>query len=532
MKIAVAQINTTVGDFEGNAAKMREAVSAARAAGAKLVVTPEMSLSGYPAEDLWLRDDFCDRCLAEVVKLATTCLDVALIVGYPHREGRTRYNAAALLRAGRMERFYLKQKLPNYKVFDEKRYFELGNTPCVFDLEGRKVGLTICEDLWFPEPAAQAQKAGAEILVSINASPFHRSQQAERYQRMGARVKETKLPLLYVHGVGGQDEIVFDGASFALGGDGMLGYQGETFRETVDIVEWEGDAITGTKAKPLTEEETIYRALMTGTADYVNKNNFPGVLLGLSGGIDSALVLAICVDALGAERVHAVMMPSRFTAAMSTEDAREMARIHGTHYTEIPIDPIYKSFMASLAPTFEGHDADKTEENLQSRIRGNLLMALSNKLGPIVVTAGNKSEMATGYATLYGDMAGGFAVIKDIVKTLVYRLAYWRNTQSEVIPQRVIDRAPSAELAEGQTDQDVLPPYEIVDAVVERYMERDMSPEQIASAGFDLATVRAVVKMIQANEYKRRQAPPGVRITPRSFGKDWRYPITSRSTPG
>ena len=532
MKIAVAQINTTVGDFEGNAARVRKAVDAARAAGARLVVAPEMSLSGYPAEDLWLRDDFCDRCLAEVVKLATYCLDVAVIVGYPHREGRTRYNAAALLRGGRMEKFYLKQRLPNYKVFDEKRYFEVGNTPCVFELDGRKVALTICEDLWFPEPAAQAQKAGAELLVSINASPFHRAQQAERYQRMGERVKETKLPLLYVHGVGGQDEIVFDGASFALSGDGMLGYQGETFKEALDIVEWEGNKLTGTRAKPLTEEETIYRALMTGTADYVDKNGFHGVLLGLSGGIDSALVLAICVDALGADRVHAVMMPSRYTAQMSIDDAREMARIHGAHYTEIPIQPIVDAMSLQLAPAFEGYEADKTEENIQSRIRGALLMAMSNKLGAMVVACGNKSEMATGYATLYGDMAGGFAVIKDIVKTLVYRIAYWRNTQSMVIPQRVIDRAPSAELAEGQTDQDLLPPYEMVDVVVERYMERDMTAEQIATGGFDLETVRRVVRMIQANEYKRRQAPPGVRITPRSFGKDWRYPITSRFRPG
>jgi NAD+ synthase/NAD+ synthase (glutamine-hydrolysing) len=527
MKIAVAQINTTVGDFEGNAEKIRKAVDAARAAGAKLVVTPEMSVSGYPAEDLWMRDDFCDRCLAAVVKLASHCHDVAVIVGYPHREGRTRYNAAAVLRGGRMERFYCKQKLPNYSVFDEKRYFEVGNTPCVFELDGRRIGLTICEDLWFPEPAAQAKKAGAELLVSINASPFHRAQQAERYQRMGARVKETKLPLLYVHGVGGQDEIVFDGASFALSADGMLGYQGETFREALDLIEWDGDKLAGSKAKPLTEEELIYRALITGTADYVNKNGFPGVLLGLSGGIDSALVLAVCVDALGAERVHAVMMPSRYTAPMSIEDAREMVAIHGVHYTEIRIQPLVDAFEQGLAAIFEGIEPDKTEENIQSRIRGTLLMAMSNKLGPIVVTAGNKSEMATGYATLYGDMAGGFAVIKDIVKTLVYRIANWRNTQSQVIPQRVIDRAPSAELAEGQTDQDLLPPYEVVDAVVERYMERDLSAEQIASAGFDLATVREVVRMIQANEYKRRQAPPGVRITPRSFGKDWRYPITS-----
>jgi NAD+ synthase (glutamine-hydrolysing) len=531
MKIAVAQINTTVGDFEGNAAKIRAAVDAARLAGAALVVTPEMSLSGYPAEDLWLRDDFCDQCLAELMKLAPYCLDVAVIVGYPHREGRTRYNAAAVLRAGRIEYSYFKQKLPNYKVFDEKRYFETGNRPCVFEVDGRKIGLTICEDLWFPEPAAQAKAAGATLLLSINASPFHRAQQAERYQKMGARVKETKLPLLYVHGVGGQDEIVFDGASFALDAEGMLTYQAESFKEAIEVVELDGNAVKGGKAPPLTEEETVYRALMTGTADYVNKNRFPGVLLGLSGGIDSALVLAVCVDALGADRVHAVMMPSQYTAQISLDDSREMAKLHGVKYTEIGITPLFEAFREDLAASFEGAPEDKTEENLQSRIRGTLLMALSNKFGSIVVTTGNKSEMATGYCTLYGDMAGGFAVIKDIVKTLVYRLAYWRNSKGMVIPQRVIDRPPSAELAPNQTDQDTLPPYEVLDAVVERYMERDLSAEQIAGAGYDLATVKRVVRMIQLNEYKRRQAPPGVRITPRSFGKDWRYPITSGFRP-
>jgi NAD+ synthase/NAD+ synthase (glutamine-hydrolysing) len=531
MKIAAAQINTTVGDFEGNAAKIRAAIDTARAAGAKLVVTPEMSLSGYPAEDLWLRDDFCDKCVSELMKLASYCLDVACIVGFPHREGRTRYNAAAVLRGGRVDQFYFKQKLPNYKVFDEKRYFELGNRPCVFDLEGRKIGLAICEDLWLPEPAAQAKAAGATAIVSMNASPFHRAQQAERYTRIGARVKETGLPVLYVHGVGGQDEIVFDGSSFAIDKEGMLTYQGATFRESVDIVELDAEGFQGDKAPPYTEEELIYRALSTGLADYVNKNGFPGVLLGLSGGIDSALVLAICADALGPERVHAVMMPSRYTSEMSLEDARTMAAAHGVKLTEIDIEPIFEAMRAQLAPSFEGLAEDKTEENLQSRIRGNLLMALSNKSGSIVVATGNKSELATGYCTLYGDMAGGFAVIKDIVKTLVYRIAYWRNSKGEVIPQRVIDRAPSAELAPDQTDQDTLPPYEVLDVVVERYMERDQSPEQIASAGYDGETVRRIVRMIQANEYKRRQAPVGVRITPRAFGKDWRYPLTSAFRP-
>jgi len=531
MKIAVAQINTTVGDFAGNADRIRRAIEAARAAGAALVVAPELALSGYPPEDLLLRDDFCDQCQAELMKLAPYCLDVAVIVGYPHREGRTRYNAAAVLRGGRIEAVYFKQRLPNYNVFDEKRYFEAGNRPCVFEVGGRKVAVTICEDLWFPEPAAQAKAAGAELLVSINASPFHRAKLAERYQIMGARVKETKLPLLYVHWTGGQDELVFDGASFGLDGEGMLTYQAETFREAVDMVEFEGKSLKGPIAPPLTEEETIYRALMTGVRDYVQKNRFPGVLLGLSGGIDSALVLAICVDALGPERVRAVMMPSDYTASMSIEDAREMAKIQGVEYHEIAIKPMFEAFRAALAPAFEGLPEDTTEENLQARIRGTLLMAFSNKLGSIVVTTGNKSEMATGYATLYGDMAGGFAVIKDIVKTLVYRLSNWRNSKGRVIPQRVIDRPPSAELRPGQTDQDTLPPYEVLDAVVERYMERDMSPEQIAGLGYDMRAVRQVVRLIQLNEYKRRQAPPGIRITPRAFGKDWRYPITSGFRP-
>ena len=490
-----------------------------------------MSLSGYPAEDLWLRDDFCDACTSELLKLASYCLDVAVVVGFPHREGRTRYNAAAVLRAGRVELFYFKQKLPNYKVFDEKRYFEVGNRPAVFEVEGRKIGLTICEDLWFPEPAAQAKAAGAQLLLSINASPFHRAQQAERYQRMGARVKETKLPLLYVHGVGGQDEIVFDGASFALDAEGMLCYQAESFREAIDIVELEGDAITGTKAPPLTEEETIYRALMTGTADYVNKNRFPGVLLGLSGGIDSALVLAVCVDALGADRVHAVMMPSRYTLEMSLEDARTMAA-HPRR--EVHRDP-HRLALRGV----QGRARTLVRRPCRRQDRGEPAIAHPRHAphgavqqdGAIVVTTGNKSEMATGYATLYGDMAGGFAVIKDIVKTLVYRIFLLAQRQGRGDPAARDRSRASAELAPDQTDQDTLPPYELLDAVVERYMERDLSPEQIASAGFDLGTVRRVVRMIQANEYKRRQSPPGVRITPRSFGKDWRYPITSAFRP-
>ena len=527
MKIAVAQINTTVGDFAGNAARIRAAIDQARASGAELVVTPELALSGYPPEDLLLRNDFCDQCERELLALAAYAPGIAVVVGHPHREGRTRYNAASLLRGGVIEAIYFKQFLPNYNVFDEKRYFATGNRACVFEAGGRRTAITICEDLWFPQPAAQAKAEGAELLLSINASPYHRNKLAERYQVMGARVRETGLPLLYVHWVGGQDELVFDGASFAFHADGSLGYQGETFRESVDVVSFESDRLAGTMAPPLTEEETIYRALVTGVRDYVVKNRFPGVLVGLSGGVDSALVAAVCADALGPERVHAVMMPSEYTAGMSLEDAREMAVLMGLGYDEIAIGPVVDAFRGQLAPSFAGLPEDTTEENLQARTRGTLLMALSNKFGWLVVSTGNKSEMATGYATLYGDMAGGFALIKDVVKTLVYRLSNWRNSQGRVIPQRVIDRAPSAELRHGQTDQDSLPPYELLDAVVERYMERDMDPEVIASLGYDAGAVRRVVHLIRVNEYKRRQAPPGVRITPRGFGKDWRYPITS-----
>jgi NAD+ synthase/NAD+ synthase (glutamine-hydrolysing) len=521
-----------VGDVAGNAQRI---VAAAQRActelSTDLLVLPELTLSGYPPEDLLFHRGFRVAIEKGMATLRTARASCGFLVGFPEYAGAQIFNSAALIEAGEIRATHRKSCLPNYKVFDEKRYFESGDRPCVFDVEGRKIGLTICEDLWFPEPAAKAKAAGAQLLLSINASPYHRAQMAERYSRMGARVKETQLPLLYVHGVGGQDEIVFDGASFGLDGEGSLTYQSESFRESIDIVEFDKAVITGPIAPPLTEEEVIYRALMTGTRDYVNKNHFPGVILGLSGGIDSALVLAICVDALGADRVHAVMMPSEYTAQMSLDDAREMAKIHGVKYTEIGISQIFRKYGAELAPLFEGLSADKTEENLQSRIRGTLLMALSNKFGPIVVTTGNKSEMATGYCTLYGDMAGGFAVIKDIVKTLVYRLSNWRNSKGRVIPQRVIDRPPSAELAPNQADQDTLPPYEMLDAVVERFMERDMSPEQIASVGYDLEAVRQVVRLIQVNEYKRRQAPPGVRITPRSFGKDWRYPITSGFRP-
>ncbi|MDX2218493.1 MAG: NAD+ synthase [Burkholderiales bacterium] len=531
MKIAVAQINTTVGDFAGNAKLLVDCIEVAREEGATLFVAPELALSGYPPEDLLYREDFSKQAQAALEQVATVAQGITVIVGYPRLENGARYNAAALCRGGKVVDIYDKQKLPNYRVFDEKRYFEAGHVPLVFEHEGRRVSVTICEDLWFPEPAAQAKAAGAELLLSLNASPYHLNKLNERYQVARDRARETGLPVLYVHCVGGQDELVFDGASFAVDASGNVTYQSASFQQRIDIVEFDGKTVDGGVEPEELLEATVYKALVTGVRDYVNKNGFPGVLLGLSGGIDSALVLALVVDALGKDRVHAVMMPSDYTASISVEDAREMVKILGVKYSEIAIKPMFEAFKASLAENFKGRAEDTTEENLQSRIRGTLLMAMSNKFGDIVITTGNKSEMATGYATLYGDMAGGFALLKDISKMLVYRLSNYRNTLGRVIPQRVIDRPPSAELRPDQKDQDSLPPYDVLDAIIERFMEQDQSPETIIAAGFDAATVRKVVRLIQVNEYKRRQAPVGVRITPRGFGKDWRYPITSKYKP-
>jgi NAD+ synthase (glutamine-hydrolysing) len=531
MKIAVAQINTTVGDFAGNARTLIDCITRAKAQGATLLVAPELAISGYPPEDLLFRTDFCRQAEVAVRDVAAHAEGITVIVGYPRVEGGKRFNSAALLENGKIAAVYDKQKLPNYTVFDEKRYFETGNVPLVFEHRGRKIGVTVCEDLWFPEPGVQAKAAGAEMILSINASPYHLNKLDERYEVMRARVRETGLPLLYVHWVGGQDELVFDGASFALDTAGNVTYQGAPFEEALDIVDFEGDEVKGAIASPQSLEAIVYKALVVGVRDYVTKNNFPGVLLGLSGGIDSALVLALVNDALGKDRVHAVMMPSDYTASISVEDAREMVNILGVKYSEIPIKPMFETFKTALAGEFVGRKEDTTEENLQSRIRGMLLMAMSNKFGSIVVTTGNKSEMATGYATLYGDMAGGFALLKDISKMLVYRLSNYRNTLGRVIPQRIIDRPPSAELKPDQKDQDTLPPYDILDAIIERFMERDESPETIIAAGFDADTVRRVARLIQINEYKRRQAPVGVKITPRGFGKDWRYPITSKYRP-
>ena len=530
-KVAVAQINAVVGDVDGNATLIREALAGARAAGADLLLTPELALCGYPPEDLLLRPDFYRACAAAVESLKPDTQDITLVLGYVEEVGENRYNAAAVIRDGELIANYHKRLLPNYEVFDEERYFERGETPCVFDHHGVRVGINICADLWEPGPAEAARAAGAEMLLALNASPFHMNKQATRCEVLRARVAETGIPVLYANMVGGQDELVFDGASFALQADGSLAYQAPSFQSVLDVLSfaggrWRGGGIT----PPLSAEEEVYTALRVGVHDYLGKNGFQGAIIGLSGGIDSALTLAVAVDALGHRRVRAVMLPSPYTAQMSLDDSREMVRRLEVRYDEIPIEPAMQTFAGMLAGQFAGQDADTTEENIQSRIRGLILMALSNKTGALVLTTGNKSEMATGYATLYGDMAGGYAVLKDIYKTFVYRLAHWRNTQpgGEVIPRNIIERPPSAELKPDQKDQDSLPPYEVLDAIIEAYMERDESPREIIARGFPEAEVRRAVAMLKRNEYKRRQSPVGIRVTKRGFGKDWRYPITSR----
>ncbi|GAA5184963.1 NAD+ synthase [Niveibacterium umoris] len=530
LKIAVAQINCVVGDVDGNGERIRQAASQARAAGAHILVTPELSLCGYPPEDLLLRPDFyrnCDKALARLA--AETDDQLAIVVGHPLLEGDHRYNAASVLRAGAIVATYRKLRLPNYEVFDEERYFDAGTSACVFEHGGVRVGLNICADVWEEGAAEASRAAGAELLLAINASPYHMDKLQIRHEVLRDRVSGTGIPVVYCNLVGGQDELVFDGASFALGRTGGLRYQAPSFEESLDVVTYaDGDVTSGTLAAPREIEADVWDALVLGVRDYIGKNGFPGVLLGLSGGIDSALTLCIAVDALGADRVRAVMMPSPYTAQMSLDDSRLLVERLGVRYDELIIAPAMDTFSAILSPMFAGLKADTTEENLQARIRGMLLMALSNKTGSLVLTTGNKSEMAVGYATLYGDMAGGFAVIKDIFKTFVYRLARWRNRNGEVIPDNIITRAPSAELKPDQTDQDTLPPYEVLDAIIEAYMERDESPREIIAAGYPEHDVRRVVGMLKRNEYKRRQSPVGIRVTRRGFGKDWRYPITAR----
>ncbi|MFT3814623.1 MAG: NAD+ synthase [Acidovorax sp.] len=543
LSICTAQLNFVVGDMPGNAQKIIAAAREAHAAGARLLLTPELAICGYAAEDLYLRPAFlaaCDDAVQTVARETAGLSDLAIVLGHPQRHASNPlcHNAASVLRHGVVEQTYAKQELPNYQVFDERRYFTPGHAPCVFTVGGVRVGVLICEDAWFPGPARRAAEAGAELLAVINASPFHMGKSVQREDTMRARVRETGLPLVYAHLVGGQDEVVFEGRSFALQADGTVAGRAPGFKEKLAYTQAErAQAAIKLEADVLpvpAPEADLWDALVLGVRDYVGKNGFPGALLGLSGGIDSALVLAIGVDALGADKVRTVMMPSPYTADISWIDARDMAERLGVRYDEIAIAPQFEAFKAALAQEFQGLPEDTTEENLQARIRGTLLMALSNKFGAVVLTTGNKSEMATGYCTLYGDMAGGFAVIKDVAKTMVFALARWRNandpygTGANPIPERIITRPPSAELRPDQKDQDSLPPYEVLDAILARYMENDEPIEAIVAAGYARADVERVTRLIKLNEYKRRQAPVGIRVTQRSFGKDWRYPITSK----
>jgi NAD+ synthase (glutamine-hydrolysing) len=549
LKICTAQLDFVVGDAAGNARKIIAAARTAYEQGARLVLTPELSIAGYAAEDLFLRPAFiaaCDDAVKTVARELAGLKGLYVVVGHPTGGDirsksvavQRRFNAASVISDGRVLETYAKRELPNYQVFDERRYFTPGQGTCVFQVEGVSVGLLICEDAWFDEPGLLAKEAGAEMIAVINASPFHVGKGGERFARMAERARLLDLPLVYSHLVGGQDEVVFDGASFAVAADGTLAGRAPGFQEDLFMVEAERVreriVLSAVLAHDRGPEAQLWDALVLGVRDYIGKNGFPGVLLGLSGGIDSALVLAIAVDALGRDKVRAVMMPSPYTADISWIDARDMAMRLGVRYDEISISPEFEAFRGSLAKEFKGLPEDTTEENIQARIRGVFLMALSNKFGSIVLTTGNKSEMATGYCTLYGDMAGGFAVIKDVLKTTVFRLARWRNvhdpygTGISPIPERIITRPPSAELRPGQVDQDSLPPYEILDAILERYMENDQGVEEIIAAGFERPVVERVARLIRINEYKRRQAPVGIRVTHRSFGKDWRYPITGK----
>lgn len=529
MKLAIAQINCVLGDLTGNSAKILLYAEQARLLGAELILTPELSICGYPPEDLLLRDSFFKSCAQALNELAQKISGIAVIVGHPHEVDGKRYNAASLLKDGCVVATYCKHFLPNYAVFDEERYFARGITPCVFELAGISFGINICADVWEPEAALLARNAGAQVLLVLNASPYAVNKLDTRYKTLRQRITETGLSVVYANMVGGQDELVFDGGSFAMDRAGAITAQGSVFSEELFFMELSADAQPSGDVALMPElEEGIYRALCLGLTDYIGKNGFPGVLLGLSGGIDSALTLAIAVDALGADKVHAVMMPSPYTAQISLDDSREMIKILGVQYDEFSIEPIMQGYLATLLASFAGRAADTTEENLQARIRGNLLMALSNKLGSLVLTTGNKSEVSVGYATLYGDMAGGFSVLKDVGKMLVYGLARYRNTLGYVIPERIITRAPSAELRPDQTDQDNLPPYEVLDGIMECYVEKNLPIAEIIACGYLEADVRRVVRLIQSSEYKRRQSAVGVRITERAYGKDWRYPITVR----
>ncbi len=535
LRVVLAQLNLVVGDVDGNTSRIVATASEARdRLKADVVLFPELAVSGYPPEDLLFHSGMRTQVGRSLERLRREAHGITLVVGYPEYVGSMIFNSALIIRDGAVIGNHRKACLPNYRVFDEKRYFTPGTEPTVIELNGLKCGILVCEDLWEPEPARRARDAGAQVILAINASPYEVDKQIQREQLVGRqRVRETGLPLVFLNLLGGQDELVFDGNSFVLNAVGEVTQRAPAFTEGLYPVElaFDGagkcDPLPGATVALQTQEESVYGALVQGTRDYVDKHRFPGVVLGLSGGIDSALTLCIAVDALGADRVHSVAMPSRYTSQMSKDDAAMQAKWLGVKHSEISIEGMFEATLAALKEEFAGRKPDTAEENIQSRCRGVLLMGISNKTGRMLLTTGNKSEMAVGYATLYGDMAGGFAPIKDCSKLLVYRVVRWRNAKSRVIPDRVIDRPPSAELRPDQKDTDSLPPYEVLDPILEAFIEEDLSVDQISARGFDRATVGRILDLVKRNEYKRRQAPPGVRVSSRAFGRDWRYPITS-----
>lgn len=536
LKLIIAQLNFHVGDIDSNKEQILQSAKEARDVHqADVVIFPELALTGYPPEDLLLRPSLQSRVENAINEIKDAIPEIHIILGHPYAKPEGLYNAASVLFEGKVKARYFKCQLPNYQVFDEKRYFVAGHECCVVDVRGTKLAINICEDIWFEGPAQDAKEKGADCIVNINASPFHLGKMAERKSVLSKRASELSLPIVYAHCVGGQDELVFDGGSMIFDANGRLQFEAPRFKAGLFIAELVRSKDKALCIPPqeiceaLPELEEIYQALVLGVRDYVNKNRFKGVILGLSGGIDSALTLAIATDALGSDRVEAVMMPFRYTSKMSIEDAGKQAKVLGVEYQSIAIESIYQSFMDSLSSAFKGLEPDTTEENLQARCRGVLLMAISNKKGYLVLTTGNKSEMAVGYSTLYGDMAGGFDVLKDLPKMTVFALSRYINERAnrELIPQRVIERPPSAELAPDQKDEDSLPPYEVLDRILELYIEQDESAKSIIDKGFNRDEVYKVLRLVDVNEYKRRQAPIGVRVSARAFGKDRRYPITN-----
>lgn len=536
LSVALAQLDFVVGDVAGNADRIIEAAREAREERrADLIVFPEMALSGYPPEDLLFHSGLKHRVRNALDRIRENSDGIAILTGFPDYVDGQIFNAAVVWKDGEELARYHKRLLPNYSVFDEERYFEAGKSASVFKLKGIRLGINICEDVWRHEPVAAARAAGAEVLLAINGSPYGRDSQSGRERVVATRIAEAGIPALYVNLVGGQDELVFDGGSFAMDAEGYVVFRAPAFEERVDIIRLKATpgGVIPERAEvtpPLSEEASVYKALVRGTRDYVHKNGFPGVILGLSGGVDSAMTLAVACDALGADKVRAVMMPFRYTSTMSQEDAALQAKLLGVRYDVMPIAPIYEAVVTQLNRVLADHDEGVAEENVQARARGILLMAISNRTGRMLLTTGNKSEMAVGYATLYGDMAGGFAPLKDCPKTLVYRLANYRNSQGTAIPERVITREPTAELRANQKDTDSLPPYDVLDPILSAFMEEDLSVAEIVERGFDRDVVIRILEMVKRNEYKRRQAPPGIRISSRAFGRDWRYPITSRYT--